>query len=276
MSRTGTNWSRGRGLLGITVAALALLAGACVEPAPAPDTSTTTSTTSTTAPTTTSTTTTSTSTTTTTTTTTTSTTTTSTTTTSTTTTTTVPSGPTYTPISMSCSTSAAGQTSYDTLGTGVTTEAPATAAPGQAFDVVLTADPIDVPTSGGGYPIKNLTDVRVRFALPSGASFVGATLSGGSALGSGTPTVTLSGTTVVLTVPGPLAPGTTAVLPTVTATLQATGTSGTALPAQLAGTGYGDPSITFTALVHVLFFDVSAPSNCYAPTNPVLATTTIS
>jgi dehydratase len=111
--------------------------------------------------------------------------------------------------------------------------------------------------------------------LPPGTSFVGATLSGGSGLGTGTPTVSSSGGVVTLLVPGLLAPGSSAVLPTVTAILQATGTPGTVLHARLSGTGYADPAITFTAVVRVLFFDVEGPTYCYAPTNPVLASTTI-
>jgi dehydratase len=162
------------------------------------------------------------------------------------------------------------------MSSGVTALAPATAASGSNFAVQLTADPIDVPTEAGGYAIKRLSNVKIRFQVPAGASFVGATLSGGSNLGSGTPTVSASGSVVTMTIPGPLAPGTTAVLPTVTATLKATGTAGTVLRAQLAGSSYSSPSISFTATVRVLFFDTDAPTNCYAPTNPILASTTIS
>lgn len=170
---------------------------------------------------------------------------------------------------------ASGQNSYDTIDSGVTVLAPATAAQGSNFQVQLTADPIDVPTQGGGHPVKNLSNVRVRFDLPAGASFVGASLSGGSNLGAGTPSVSLVGSQIVLHVPGTLTPGTTAVLPTVTATLNATGSPGTVLPAKMSGTSYADPGITFNAVVTVLIFDVSASAACYAPVNPVLAETTI-
>jgi dehydratase len=159
---------------------------------------------------------------------------------------------------------------------GVTALAPATVASGANFVVELTADAVNVPTEGGGYPIKRLTDLKVRFQLPAGTSFVSATLSGGSNLGSGTRTVTASGNVVTLTVPGPLAPGTTAVLPKVTTTLKATGAAGTVLQARLAGSSYANPSITFNAVVSAIFgIEVTAATNCYAPTNPVIATTTI-
>lgn len=182
----------------------------------------------------------------------------------------------HTAVALECRASAAGQTSYNQMDSGVTAQAPATVAAGANFTATLTADAIDVPTTGGGYPIKRLTSLKIRFQVPAGASFVSAALSGGSNLGNGTPTVAASGNVVTLTVPGNLAPGTTAVLPTVTATLKATGPAGTVLPAQLSGTGYADPAITFTATVSGPFgIEISAPTNCYAPANPVLATTTV-
>ncbi|MFV0318659.1 MAG: hypothetical protein ACK5O2_17055 [Microthrixaceae bacterium] len=156
----------------------------------------------------------------------------------------------------------------------MTVLAPATVAQGDTFQVEMTADPIEVPTTGGGYNISYLKNVKIRFDLPAGATFIGATATGGSNLGSGTPSVALVGSQVVLTVPGNLAPGTTAVLPTVTATLQATGPVGTQMQAKLAGTSYSDPGISFTARVAVLF-GIDANTSCYAPINPVLATTEI-
>ncbi len=158
----------------------------------------------------------------------------------------------------------------------MTAEAPASVPAGGTFTVKLTADPINVPTDGGGYPIRRLTDLKVRFRIPSGSTFVSATQAGGSNLGTGARSVTVSGNVLTLNVPGPLAPGTTAVLPTLTVNLKATGAVGTSLPAQLSGTSHDDPAITFTAVVFAVFFEISAPTNCYAPTNPVLATTTIS
>ena len=77
----------------------------------------------------------------------------------------------------------------------------------------------------------------------------------------------------MLTVPGDLAPGVTAVLPTVTATLQATGAAGASIETKLAGTAYNDPAITWT--VQVQLFGITANSSCYAPVNPVLSTTAI-
>jgi len=179
-----------------------------------------------------------------------------------------------TALAASCQGSALGQTSVSPFDTGVSLLAPSSVARNSTFQVRLTADPIVVPTTGGGFNITNLNTVKVRFDLPAGATFVSASLSGGSNLGSGAPTVALSGSQVVLSIPGNLLPGTTATLPTVTATLSASGASGTVLPWKLSGSSYASPGITFTARVQVLL-GVSVATSCFASPNPVLGTTTI-
>lgn len=274
-----------RAALSVGVAGVAVVALACAPPTPPGGTTTTTSTTTSTteAPTTTTSTTTTEAPTTTTTSTTTSTTTTSTTTTTTTTTTvpptttTAPPSPVSTPVSFDCRTQASISTSFNTLQNGVTSLGPTSVPAGQNFQVTLTPAPIEVPTTGGGYPIRNLNTVRVRFTVPAGATFVSATLSGGSNLGTGAPSVAHSGGIVTLSVPGQLAPGTTAVLPTVTVTLNASGAPGTVLDARFAGNSYDNPSIQFTAVVGVpLLGNISGTTRCFSPLNPVVATTTIS
>jgi len=159
----------------------------------------------------------------------------------------------------------------------VTAEYLENVASGDSFQVKLTADPMNVPTSGGGYPIQYLRNVRVRFAVPAGTTYVGATLSGGANLGSGTPTVGHSGGIITLTVPGNLAAGTTATLPTVTVTLQATGAPGSQITSSLYGSSYDAWSIAFVARVTnvPLFGSLDANSQCYAATNPVLATVNV-
>ncbi len=282
----GNSFARGAGAPRRAAASLAavvaVVAVSCVQPpgpGPSPTSTTTTAapTTTTTAPTTTTTPTTTTSTTTTTTTTSTTTTTTTTTapttTTSTTTTTTVAPSL-YTPIAMSCRTpNPIGSASIDAFDNGVTTNAPSSVAAGSNFQVEMTADPIEVPTSGGGQTILHLTNVKIRFDIPANSSFVSATVAGGSNLGAGTPTVAQVGNQIVLTVPGQLAAGTTANLPTVTATLQATGAPGSTIETQMSGTGYSDPGITWTTTIQL--FGITANSSCYAPVNPVLSTTDI-
>ncbi|MFN7149068.1 MAG: hypothetical protein ACK4V6_06270, partial [Microthrixaceae bacterium] len=131
-------------------------------------------------------------------------------------------------------------------------------------------------TSGGGYSIGSLTNLKVSLAVPAGAAFVSASLSGGSNLGSGTPSVAQSGGKVTLTIPGPLAPGSTAVLPKLAITFQATGGPGTLIESKFAGTSYSNPSLVFTvAVTGTPIGTITATSNCYAPGNPVLATTEV-
>ena len=156
--------------------------------------------------------------------------------------------------------------------------APSNVAAGSTFQIELTPDPMNVPTSGEGYPISWIANVKVRFAIPAGTTFVSAAPSGGSNLGTGTPTAVLNGDYVLLTVPGTLAPGVTAVLPKVTVTLHATGASGASIQTRFGGASYGDPSLNFQTRVTgiPLLGSVTSTSNCYAPVNPVLSTTTIS
>jgi dehydratase len=137
---------------------------------------------------------------------------------------------------------------------------------------------MSVPTSGGGYPIGFISNVRYSFVVPAGTSFVGATLAGGANLGAGTPTVASANGKVTLTVPGNLAAGTTATFPTLTVTLQVTGAAGSAIETRFAGSSYGDPGLIFNTRVNnvPLLGSVTSTSNCYAPVNPVLSTTTIS
>ena len=267
-----------RSLGAVVLGSVVLIAAAC---APAPTKPTTTTTTTTTAPTTVPTTTTVPPTTTTvpTTTTTVPTTTTTTTTVPPTTTTTVP-GPVRTAIAATCQGSAIGQTQTSALSTGVSLLAPATATAGSTFQAKLTADPIIVPSTAGAnneYSIQNLNTIKVRFDVPAGATFVSASLSGGSNLGTGAPTVALSGSQVVVSIPGNLAPGTTATLPTVTATFTASGAVSTSLPWKLSGTSYSNPGITFTARVSNVPFlgTINVATSCYGNPNPVLGTTTI-
>jgi PKD repeat protein len=201
-----------------------------------------------------------------------------TTTTSSSTTTTVANNSSYTPVAKTCKTTASGQTRYNANPTGATVLAPASVAQGSTFQVELTPDPMSVPTSGEGYPISWVANVYIRFGIPAGTSFVSATLSGGANLGSGTPTVAQSGGKIVLSVPGQLSPGISAVFPKITVTLQATGASGSTATLKYAGTSYGDPSMSFqTRVTNVpVLGSVVSSSNCFPDSpNPVLGTIAI-
>src|SRR5205823_2291501 len=131
----------------------------------------------------------------------------------------------------------------------ITSVAPVSVAQNGNFTVKLTPDPMPIPTTGGGQQIQNLNQLKIKFPVPAGSSFVSATLSGGSNIGSGTPTVTQASGVVTLTVPGPLAAGTTATLPSATVTMKATGASGTVLNTILFGNSYTNPGITFNVQI---------------------------
>ncbi len=76
--------------------------------------------------------------------------------------------------------------------------------------------------------------------------------------------------------PGPLAPGTSAVLPTVTVTLQATGPVGQSIETRLAGTSFTSPGITFTARINTgIIGQVNGPTTCFPVTSPTLTSTAI-
>jgi len=140
--------------------------------------------------------------------------------------------------------------------------------------VKITPDPMTIPTSASGYTLNNINTVKIRFPVPTGSTFVSATLSGASNVGSGTPTVAQSGGVITLTVPGNLNAGTVATLPTVTLTLKATGAVGTSINTILAGNSYANPGITFTVRVAVLF-GIDVPTNCYVSPSPVFSSTPI-
>ena len=78
----------------------------------------------------------------------------------------------------------------------------------------------------------------------------------------------------MVNIPGPIAGGSTATLPTLTINVTA-GSSGS-INTQLAGSSYSNPGLTFTAVITVIFFNVNAATVGYPSTSPVLASTTIS
>jgi len=200
------------------------------------------------------------------------------TTTTTTTTTTAPATTTaYTAVAKTCQTTAAGQTRVNANPTGATVTAPTSVAQGATFQIELTPDAMSVPTEGEGYPISYVSNLRIRFKIPVGTSFVGAVASGGSGIGSGAVSAALNSDDVLLTVAGNLPGGATATLPKVTVILNATGAPGTSITTQYGGTSYGDPSLSFdTRVTGVPFLgSITTNSHCYAPVNPVLSTTTI-
>lgn len=149
--------------------------------------------------------------------------------------------------------------------------APATVAPGAAFDVVVDPAPGVVPAQANGFTVKNVNTFTLKVPVPSNATLTGIDLSGGSNLG-GTPTSSVSGGVITIQFPGPIAGGSTYELPTITAHLTA-GASGV-IESTLGGTSYANPGLTFTTVVSFIG-DITAPTSCFPNPNPVLTSTTI-
>lgn len=179
-----------------------------------------------------------------------------------------------TPITYDLQASAAGQTGNFTIPVTVdATTSPATVAPGGAVTVTLSTGSLTVPSSADGYTIKDIQGIALDIAVPTNSTYVSCSLSGGSGLGSGTNTCSRSGGNVVVDVPGPIAGGATATLPTLTINVTA-GSSGS-IDTKLAGTSYSDPGLTFTAVISVIGIPVNAPTNGYPDTSPVLTSASI-
>ncbi|TQF08035.1 cyclodehydratase [Kitasatospora acidiphila] len=152
--------------------------------------------------------------------------------------------------------------------------APATVTTGQAFSVTIAPGALTVPSSVNGNTINSISGITLSMPVPANASLSGVSLSGGSGLGSGAPSTSVSGGTISLKVPGPIAGGSAFTLPTITLKLTA-GAAGGTVSTHLAGSSYSSPGLTFTATVPELFFTVSVPTACYPSPSPVLSTTSI-
>jgi dehydratase len=187
----------------------------------------------------------------------------------------LPANAASTPITYDLQSKAVGQTALSTIPVSVSaTSSPATVAPGGAVTVTLATGALTVPSSASGYTIKDIQGIALDIAVPSNSTFVSCSLAGGSGLGSGQSTCSHSGSNVVVNIPGPIAGGATATLPTLTINTTA-GSSGS-INTQLAGTSYTSPGLTFTAVVSVIGISINAPTTGYPTTSPILASTTIS
>jgi hypothetical protein len=144
--------------------------------------------------------------------------------------------------------------------------------PGESFRVVISGAEVDVPLTQQGFNLLNMSNFVNRFSLPANATVVTASYVPGVNTGVGTPTVTDGGTYVQLTTPGPLAPGTTATLPSIVLDMQATGLSGETIDFDLPGTGYGDWDYSFNVSVETVGI---VANRCFVDPSPVLASITI-
>jgi dehydratase len=162
-----------------------------------------------------------------------------------------------------------------TLDATIEATAPETVAPGGTFEVVIAPAPMQVPSDAAGNKVNNLRDLLMRVPVPAGSTVESVSLTGGSNLGTGTPTATPVGDLISVLVPGPLAGGSTIQLPALHMNLKATGEPGSTIVTKLSGTSYDDPSLGFTANVRAVFFDVDVPTSCFANPSPTFTTATI-
>ncbi|MCX4745766.1 hypothetical protein OG455_09560 [Kitasatospora sp. NBC_01287] len=181
-----------------------------------------------------------------------------------------------TPVDFACqATPPIGSAQTFDLAAGVNATAPANVAAGSQFTITLAPDALTVPTTVSGNTIRSISNIKLTVPVPAGATLVGESLAGGAGLPAGSTSVAVSGGNLVLTVNGSVAGGKSFTLPALTLTLKA-GAAGTTVQTSLAGTGYSNPGLTFTATVPVAFFTVNVPTACYPSTAQVLSSTTVS
>lgn len=166
--------------------------------------------------------------------------------------------------------------SYDSTG-------PQAIAPGGNLTVKVVPEPFSVngdPTSYG--TVTQVSSLVWKVAVPANASLTSHSIAGWSNVGAGTPTSSVSGGVVTVTIPGPIAAGTTAspnlaILPTLTLNLTATGAAGTRIDPKIAGTSYAAPGITFNTRVTGTLVGTLNPSfSCFPNPSPSLRSTLIS
>jgi dehydratase len=151
---------------------------------------------------------------------------------------------------------------------------PSTVAPNQQFTWSGAAAPTVVPTEMNGATITALTDFTITTEVTGSATILSSSLSGGSNLGPGKPTLTVSGNKETLKIPGPLKAGTTVTMPTINTKLRA-GASGTA-NVKMSGTSYSNPGLRLTSHVpNGSEPEIVIGAGCYPSPSPNLATTRI-
>ncbi|MEV6104770.1 hypothetical protein AB0M28_08635 [Streptomyces sp. NPDC051940] len=136
------------------------------------------------------------------------------------------------------------------------------------------SQPWTVPSELNGVPVIEIQDYALTLRVSGPATVSNATISGGSNLGTGTPSITRNGNDVTVNVPGPLAPGSIVELPTVNFTLRAGTTTGT-ITTSLTGSGYDDPGIRVTGVMEQGADPLVAPASCYSPDTGTLTSTLV-
>ena len=111
-------------------------------------------------------------------------------------------------------------------------------------------------------------DVTITYAIPADATVTSATMSGGSNLGAGTPSLTQTDGVIQLSLPGPFTAGDTVVPPQVTLDLHATGAISSSILTEIYT---GSAAFTYTPNVTAVGSTFDAPTTCSPASSPVLA-----
>lgn len=159
-----------------------------------------------------------------------------------------------------------------------TVTAPQAVKPGGQLTITVASPPftIDGSSTSSG-TVTQISNVVSKLTIPANTTLVSQSISGWSNVGSGTPTSTVSGNAISITVPGPIAANVSATLPKLTMVLEATGAAGSRIDLKAAGTSTGSPGLTFGARVTGTLVGTLNPTfSCYPSPNPVLHSTLIS
>jgi dehydratase len=165
-----------------------------------------------------------------------------------------------------------------TLAADYTTTGPQAVAPNGNFTIKIVPEPFVVDgTPTGAGTVTQISNVVWRFAVPPNTSLTGHTISDWSGVGAGTPTSAVNGSTIEVTVPGPIPSNTTATFPTVTMSLQANGPLGARIEPRFAGTSYAAPGLTLDSRVTGTILGTLNPTlACFPNPSPALHSILIS
>jgi dehydratase len=129
---------------------------------------------------------------------------------------------------------------------GITVSAPATVNSGENFTIDYVIDAFPVPASSNGAAISSVGGWNYKFTMPTNATFVSASLSGGQGY-SGTATVDENNGVIEFAITGSTPALGTADFPIITVTMNATGPGGATIVTSVAGTSYADPGFSFVS-----------------------------
>lgn len=155
--------------------------------------------------------------------------------------------------------------------------APQAVKPGAEYTMTVVPEVFTLDAAGAGGTVTQLTDMVWRVQVPANAAILSHSIEGWANVGSGTPTSSVAGTIISVTIPGPIPAGAPATLPTVRVSLQATGALGARIEPRIAGTSHANPGVSFTARVDLGWLGtVDSALQCYPSPSPALHSTLIS